>query len=99
MALLDIYRYKKQGNPWMSNISMESNMLIAEKFLSKNTDEYGKHPIVSTEDGGTWHPRQAGQFLKLQHHIHSAYEKSIIERMIQYTKIELKDLMIIFLVK
>ena len=32
---------------------MESNMLIAEKFLSKNTDEYGKHPIVSTEDGGT----------------------------------------------
>ncbi|HKG41772.1 MAG TPA: hypothetical protein VKA98_06510, partial [Nitrososphaeraceae archaeon] len=29
---------------------------------------------------------QACRFLKLKHHIHSAYEKSIIERTIQYVK-------------
>ncbi len=34
---------------------------------------------------GTWHP-QACQFLKLKHHIHSSYEKSIIEGKIQYIK-------------
>jgi len=40
---------------------------------------------VST-DGGTWYP-QACQFLRQQHHhIHSSYEKSIIERTIQYIK-------------
>ncbi len=47
----------------------------------------GKHPnpIVSTNDGGgTWYPLQACQFLELdlKHHIHSSYEKSIIERTI-----------------
>jgi putative transposase len=60
-------------------------MLIAERFLSKNIDEYGKHPVSS--DGGTWYPSQACRFLKLQHHIHSSYEKSIIiERTMQYIK-------------
>jgi hypothetical protein len=39
---------------------------------------------VST-GGGTWYP-QACQFLKLRHHIHSPYEKSIIERRVQYIK-------------
>ena len=29
---------------------------------------------------------QACQFLKLDHHIHSSYEKSIIERTMQYIK-------------
>ncbi len=36
-------------------------------------------------DGGTWYPQDC-QFLKLIHHIHSSYEKSIIERTIQYVK-------------
>jgi len=39
---------------------------------------------VST-DGGTWYP-QACQFLKLNHHLHSPFEKSIIERTMQYVK-------------
>ena len=75
--------------------------VVVERFLDGVTKEYGKHP-VSTDGGGTWYPPQACQFLKLQHHIHSAYEKSIIiERTIQYIKkIELQNalMMIIFLV-
>jgi hypothetical protein len=42
---------------------------------------------------------QACKFLKLNHHIHSFLEKSIIERTIQYIKVEQKILMIIFHVK
>ena len=60
-------------------------MFVAKRFLDGVTKEYDKH-AVST-DGGTWYPPQTYQFLKLQHHIHSAYEKSIIiERTIQYIK-------------
>lgn len=33
---------------------------------------------ISTDDG-TWYP-QACKFLKLKHHLHSLYEKSIIDR-------------------
>ena len=66
------------------DISFERNMLVAERFLSYLIDKYGKHHIST--DGGTWYPPQACKFLKLQHHIHSAYEKSIIERTIQYIK-------------
>ena len=65
------------------NISKERNMFVAERFLDGVTKEYGKHPVST--DGGTWYP-QACRFLKLQHHIHSAYEKSVIERTIQYIK-------------
>ncbi len=60
-------------------------MLIAERFLSHIVKEYGQHP-VSTDDGGTWYPPQACQFLKLRHHIHSSYEKSLVERTMQYIK-------------
>jgi putative transposase len=62
----------------------ERNMFVAERFLSSLVQEYGKHP-VSTDGGGTWYP-QACKYLKLRHHIHSAYEKSIIERTIEYLK-------------
>ena len=58
-------------------------MLIAERFLSSVVRVYGKR-LVST-DGGTWYP-QACRFLNLKHHIHSAYEKSLIERTMQYIK-------------
>jgi putative transposase len=48
--------------------------------------KYGKHSI-STDDGGTWYHPQACKFLKIKHHhIHSYYEKSIVERTIQYLK-------------
>jgi putative transposase len=52
--------------------------------------EYGKLP-VSTDGGGTWYP-QAWKFLKLKHHLHSRYEKSNIERIIQYIKDRVEDL-------
>ena len=67
------------------DISFERTMLIAERFIASLIDKYGKHPI-STDGGGTWYPPQDCQFLKLDHHIHSFYEKSIIERTIQYIK-------------
>ena len=65
------------------NISKERNLFVAERFLSKVMDEHGKHPVST--DGGTWYP-QACRFLKLKHHIHSSFEKSIMERTIQYIK-------------
>ena len=58
-------------------------MLIAEHFIHSLVKKYGKRPVST--DGGTWYP-QACRFLKLQRHIHSLYEKSIIERIIQYVK-------------
>ncbi len=57
-------------------------MYIAERFLSDTVNQYRNH-YVST-DGGTWYP-QACKFLKLKHH-HSSFEKSIIERTMQYIK-------------
>ena len=65
------------------SISIERNMLIAEQFIRSLVRRYGKCNIST--DGATWYP-QACRFLKLKHHVHSFYEKSIIERTIQYVK-------------
>jgi putative transposase len=65
-------------------ISLERSMLVAEQFLQELIKKYGKNPVST--DGGTWYPSQACRFLKLRHHIHSYYERSIIERTIQYIK-------------
>ncbi len=65
------------------SISKERNMFVAERFLSGLLEEHGEHPVST--DGGTWYP-QACRFLRVEHHIHSAYEKSIIERTMQYIK-------------
>ena len=65
-------------------ISLERSMLVvAEQFLKELIKKYGKNPVST--DGGTWYP-QACRFLKLPHHTHSYYERSIIERTIQYIK-------------
>jgi putative transposase len=66
-----------------TKISKERNMFVAERFLPDIVEEYGKHPVST--DGGTWYP-QACVFLKLNHHIHSSHEKSLIERTMQYVK-------------
>jgi hypothetical protein len=52
-------------------------MLVAEWFIQKLATEYGKHP-VRTEGGCTWH-LQACKSLRLHHHLHSSFEKSIME--------------------
>ena len=65
------------------NISKERNMLMAERFIADLVRIHGRHPVST--DGGTWYP-QACRFLKLDHHIHSSLEKSLIERTMQYIK-------------
>ena len=60
-----------------------SHIFVAERFLSSIVNYYGEHPVST--DGGAWYP-QACKFLKLNHHLHSSYEKSIIERTMQYIK-------------
>ena len=82
---MDYHRTKKQGNSRTSfaKKSKERNMLIAERFLSNIVIDYGIHPVSA--DGDTWYP-MACRFLGLEHHIHSPYEKSLIERTMQYIK-------------
>ena len=58
-------------------------MFVAQNFIRNLVNKYGKHPVST--DGGTWYP-YACKFLKLRHHLHSSFEKSIIERTIQYIK-------------
>ncbi len=58
-------------------------MFVAERVLSEVVNKYGLHSVSS--DGDTWYP-QACKFLNLNHHIHSSFEKSIIERTMQYIK-------------
>jgi putative transposase len=65
------------------SISKERNMFVAERFISSLIKHHDIHPIST--DGGTWYP-QACRFLKINHHLHSSYEKSIIERTMQYIK-------------
>jgi len=64
-------------------ISKERNMFVAERFISGLVKAHGRRPVST--DGGTWYP-PACRFLKLTHHIHSPFEKSVIERTIQYVK-------------
>jgi putative transposase len=54
-------------------------------FLSKVVEKYGLQP-VSMQMGRHMMVSTSVSFLKLQHHIHSSFEKSIIERTIQYIK-------------
>ncbi len=65
------------------HISEKRNMLITKRFLSQIINKYGLHQVSS--DGGIWYP-QACKFLNLSHHLHSSYEKSLIERTMQYIK-------------
>jgi len=58
-------------------------MFVAERFLSGLVKIHGNHPVST--DGGTWYSQACG-FLKVDHHIHSPFKKSIIERTMQYIK-------------
>jgi putative transposase len=63
--------------------SIERSRLVAHRFIQSMIREYGKYNIST--DGGTWYP-QACIFLNVEHHFHSLYQKSIIERTIHYMK-------------
>jgi putative transposase len=65
------------------DLSSERTMLVAERFIASLINKFGKCPVST--DGGTWYP-QACKFLDVEHHIHSSFEKSIIERTLQYIK-------------
>ena len=73
----------EKGQILAQSMSQERNMFVAEHFLSDIVHNYGIHPVST--DGGTWYP-MACRFLKLKHHVHSLWEKSLIERKMQYLK-------------
>lgn len=64
-------------------VSRHRNILVAESFLRSLVKLYGKHTVYS--DGGPWYP-DACHSLGLEHRLHSEYEKSLIERTIEYFK-------------
>ena len=64
-------------------ISRHRNMIVVEAFLRSLIRIYGKHTVYS--DGGSWYP-EACISLGLEHRLHSSYEKSIVERTIEYLK-------------
>ncbi len=81
-------RSSKQTNPrtFLANKSKVRNIVVAERFLDGLVGlvkVHRKHPVAT--DLGTWYP-MACKFLKLNHHIHSPFEKSLIERTMQYIK-------------
>ncbi len=57
-------------------ISRHRNILVTEYFLHLLVEKYGRHTVYS--DGGSWYP-EACSSLKLEHRLHSPYEKSIME--------------------
>jgi hypothetical protein len=58
-------------------------LFVAERYLSGLVKVHGNHPVSTV--GGTWYP-MACRFLGLEHHLHSSFEKSLIERKMQYIK-------------
>ena len=64
-------------------ISRHRNMIVAESFLRSLIKIYGKHIVYS--DGGTWYS-EACISLGLEQRLHSPYEKSIVERTMEYLK-------------
>jgi putative transposase len=64
-------------------IYQKSEICLLQRFLSNIVEEFGHHPVSTY--GGAWYP-QACRFLNMDHHIHSPFEKSIIERTMQYIK-------------
>ena len=58
-------------------------MLIAEKFIRSLVQKYGKYTVYT--DGGTWYD-EACNVIGLKHYLHSAYQKSLMEKVNQYLK-------------
>ena len=66
-------------------ISEERNMLVAEIFIRSLVEKYGNHTVYT--DGGTWYD-EACNVLRLKHYLRSPSEKSLMERVNQYFRIE-----------
>ena len=86
LAMMGSYRIEPENgdsHTFLVNKSKERNMLIAERFLSCVVRYYGNHPVST--DGGTWYP-QACVSQNGSSYSFSSYEKSVIERTMQYIK-------------
>jgi putative transposase len=58
-------------------------MLVAEKFIRSLVQKYDKHTVYTY--GGTWYD-EACNVIGLKHYLHSAYQKSLLERVNQFLK-------------
>jgi len=65
------------------HISEERNMFVAEDFIRSLVAKYGVHTVYT--DGGMLYP-QASNFLNINHRVILLFEKSLIERVMQYFK-------------
>ena len=65
------------------HISVERNMLVADKFIRSLVEKYGRHTVYT--DGGTWYD-EACNIIGLKHYLHSPFQKSLMERVNQYFK-------------
>ena len=77
-----LYRTNTQSRAWNLHFRRE-NMFVAEKFIRSLVQKYGRHPVYT--DGGTWYP-EACNVIGLKDHLHSPFEKNLIERVNQYFK-------------
>lgn len=69
--------------------------VVTERFLSDVVGKYGEHSVTATYGSGIWYSHQGYSSLKLNHHFHSSYEKSIIiERNIRYIMDSTENLII-----
>ena len=72
------------------DLSFERTTVVAERFIASLINTYDKHPVST--GGGKWYLPQACKFLKLkEHNLHSLFEKSIIERTMQYIKDRIEE--------
>jgi putative transposase len=58
-------------------------MFVAENFIRSLFEMYSKNTVYT--DDGTWYP-QACNFSHLKHRLHPPFDKSLIERVMQYFK-------------
>jgi putative transposase len=63
-------------------------MIVVELFLRSLVKLYGRHTVYS--DGGRWYP-EACTSLGIKHRPHSSFEKSIVERAMEYVKDRTKN--------
>ena len=69
----------------VAEISKKRNMFVAERLLSQAVNE-SDYILFRQTVVGIWYSTSM-QFLNLYHHIFSSFEKSLIERTMQYIKV------------
>jgi transposase-like protein len=65
-------------------ISIETDTLVAEQFIQRLATEYGEHPVSMLMVAVLGNRKHVNS--KSEHHLHSSFGKSVIERTVQYVK-------------